>query len=121
MDHRLTTARSCHGPASVRRPSRLLFRQRDGVTAVAVRGAVLRTLLAATAAPLRLRHVGPGRAAQAIDVGRTRHEDVGPTSIYALIVAPTEAAEPRAKASATIYVLVPTRPPARRTCSARDT
>ena len=68
---RRTTARSCRGPASVRRPSRLLFRQRDGVTAVADRGAVLRTLLAATAAPLRLWHAGPGRAAQATSVRRT--------------------------------------------------
>jgi hypothetical protein len=70
---RRTTARSCRGPASVRRPSRLHFRQRDGVTAVAVRGAVLCTLLAATAAPLWLRHAGPGRAAQARPLaGRNR-------------------------------------------------
>jgi len=67
----LTTARSCRGPTSVRRPSRLLFRQRDAVTAVAVRHSLHRSSLAATAAPLRLRHAGPGRAAQAIDVRRT--------------------------------------------------
>jgi hypothetical protein len=36
----LTTARSWHGPASVRRPSRLLQRQRRGVTPVAVRQAL---------------------------------------------------------------------------------
>jgi len=47
------------GPASARQPSCLQYRQRDDVTAVAVRHAVLRTSLAATAAPLRLRHAGP--------------------------------------------------------------
>jgi hypothetical protein len=59
----LTTARSWHGPASVRRPSRLLHRNLDGVTPVADRDSVLRTSFAATAVPLGLRHVGPGRAA----------------------------------------------------------
>ena len=54
MSPGLYPARSCRGLASVRRPSRLLFRQRDGVTAAAVPAAVL----AATAAPLRLRPAG---------------------------------------------------------------
>src|SRR5215212_2656970 len=66
---RLTLGR---GRASARQPSRLLHRQRDGVTAVAVRDSVLRTSSAATAAPLRLRHVGPGRAAYTKDVVQTR-------------------------------------------------
>ena len=39
------------------------YRKRDGVTAVAVRDSVLRTSCAATAVPLRLRHVGLGRTA----------------------------------------------------------
>ena len=46
-------------PGSARRPSRLLHRQRDGVTAVAVCQSVLRTSLAATAAPLCRSHAGP--------------------------------------------------------------
>ena len=59
----LYPARSWHGPASVRRPSRLHHRQRDGVTPVASRHSLHDSSLAATGAPLRLRHVGPGRAA----------------------------------------------------------
>jgi hypothetical protein len=53
------------------RPSRLRHRQRGGVTAVAVRQSWLRNSLAATAAPLRLRHVGRGRAAYTKDVSPT--------------------------------------------------
>ncbi len=71
---RLTTARSCRGPASVRRPSRLLFRQRDGVTAVAVRHSLHGSSLAATAARSGFGTWALGRAAQAIDVRWTRVE-----------------------------------------------
>src|ERR1051326_3072849 len=83
-----TRARSCHGLALARRPSRLVntlewaasprlqiarrgpaaeparqHTRMGGVTAVADRQSWLRNFSAATAAPRRLRHVGPGRAA----------------------------------------------------------
>ena len=52
----------CEADAARLRPgSRAAYfiARRDGVTAVAVRHSVLRTSLAATAAPLTLRHAGP--------------------------------------------------------------
>jgi len=54
---RLTRGRTRRGPASARRPSRLVQRYLDGGTPPAAR-----ELHAAGGAPRRLRHAGPGRA-----------------------------------------------------------
>src|ERR1043165_1567644 len=58
------------GRTLARQPGCLPRRQRDGVTAVAVRHSVLRASLAATTAPLRLRHAGPAAQDSAKLLGR---------------------------------------------------
>ncbi len=55
------------------RPSRLLQRQRDGVTAVAVRHSLHGSSSAATAAPLRLRHAGPAAQLTPRPLGARSH------------------------------------------------
>ena len=62
------------GPAAELPPRR----QRDGVTTVAVRHAVLRTSLAATAAPLRLRHAGPAAQLTPRTLGRRKDSMTSP-------------------------------------------
>jgi hypothetical protein len=100
----LTTARSWHGPASVRRPSRLLYRQRGGVTPVADRVALPQLNRGNRRAAL-----ASARGPWPCSLGDRRWADsaysVGSTSIYASST--TEAAEPLAKATAAILVVRP--------------
>ena len=66
-------------PGSARQPSCLLHRQRDGVTAVAVRDSVLRTSCAATAAPLCHSHAGPAVQLTPRTLGRRTETSRGGT------------------------------------------
>ena len=78
--------------AIARQPSCLPCRQRDGVTAIAVRHSVLRTSLAATATSLRLWHMGPtvqlipSTLVRRNQLGRKPAEPLAPTHECAVLL-----------------------------------